>query len=97
PSLIIIDLSIPDGSGMAVLGWIRRQHDFDDVPVIILVQASQDKFVQEAFDRGANAYYIKRDDFSRLAQMIKSLECLHEVRRSAQKTAPTRCQEIRAE
>jgi two-component system response regulator len=83
PSLIIIDLSTPDGSGMAVLGWIRRQPEFNDVPVIILVYPAQDKFVQDAFDRGANVYYLKRDDLSRLAEMIKSLEYLHELRSSA--------------
>ena len=90
PSLIMLDLSTPDGSGMAVLGWIRRQQEFNDIPVIVLVQPSQDKFVQEAFDRGANAYYIKRDDFNRLAQMIKSLEYLHEVRSSTEKAEPNR-------
>src|SRR6187455_1955774 len=47
PSLIIIDLSTPDGSGLAVLGWIRRQPDFHYVPVIILVQPSQSKYLQE--------------------------------------------------
>ncbi len=74
PSLIIIDLTIPDGSGMAVLGWIRRQTEFNEVPVIILVHPSQEKFVQDAFDRGANAYYLKRDDLAALARMIRTLE-----------------------
>jgi DNA-binding NarL/FixJ family response regulator len=85
PSLIIIDLTIPDGSGMAVLGWIRRQSEFNEVPVIILVHASQEKYIQEAFDRGANAYYLKRDDFQSLAQMIKALEFAHD-----EHTAPLR-------
>lgn len=96
PGLIIIDLTIPDGSGMAVLGWIRRQQEFKDVPVIILVHPSQDKVIQEAFDRGANAYYLRRDDFSRLAQMIKSLEYVHEARTSRE-TASARSAGTRAE
>src|SRR6187455_1809042 len=68
PNLIIIDLAIPDGSGMAVLGWVRRQSEFNKIPVIILVHPSQERYVQDAFDRGANAYYLKRDDLSALAQ-----------------------------
>ena len=80
PSLIIIDLSTPDGSSLAVLGWIRRQLQFSSVPVIILVQTTQDRFLQEAFDRGANAHYVKREDLEGLARMIKSLELLHEQR-----------------
>jgi CheY-like chemotaxis protein len=78
PSLIIIDLAIPDGSGMAVLGWIRRQPQFNEIPVIILVQPAQEKYVQDAFDRGANAYYLKRGDLAALSQMIRGLELSRE-------------------
>ena len=74
PEMIIIDLTIPDGSAMAVLGWIRRQPNFSQVPVVILVDPAHDKMVQDAFDKGANAYYVKRDDFQSMAQMIRSLE-----------------------
>jgi CheY-like chemotaxis protein len=77
PDLIIIDLTIPDGSAMAVLGWVRRQPAFNHVPVVILVDPAHDKFVQDAFDKGANAYYVKRDDFESMARMIRSLETVH--------------------
>ena len=74
PELIIIDLTIPDGSAMAVLGWVRRQREFSHVPVVILVDPTDEKRVQDAFDKGANAYYVKRDDFEGMARMIRSLE-----------------------
>lgn len=79
PELIIIDLAVPDGSGLAVLGWIRRQAEFNSVPVIILVDPDQNKTLQDAFDKGANAYYIKRNDFEGLARMIRCLETVREV------------------
>lgn len=78
PDLIIIDLAIPDGSGLAVLGWVRRQSAFDSVPIVILVPPTQNSFVQEALDKGANAYYVTRDDFQGLARMIKSLELVRD-------------------
>lgn len=78
PSLIIIDLRTPDGSGLAVLGWVRRQPEFNSTPVILLVHPNQEKFLQDAFDRGANAYCVKRDDLESLAKMIKSLELARE-------------------
>lgn len=80
PELIIIDLSVPDGSGLAVLGWIRRQEEFNRLPVIILVESDQKKAVPNAFDKGANAYYIKRNDFAGLARMVRCLESVREVR-----------------
>lgn len=84
PELIIIDLALPDGSGLAVLGWIRRQTQFNDVPVIILVDGNKNKNVQDAFDKGANAYYLKRDDFDGLARMVRSLESIRSVQSDAQ-------------
>ena len=77
PDLILIDLTVPDGSGMAVLGWIRRQPEFNLLPVIVLIDPAQDRFLQSAFDKGANAYYVKRDNFEALARMIRTLEVLH--------------------
>ena len=96
PSLVIIDLTIPDGSGMAVLGWIRRQPEFNDIPVLILVDPAQGRFVQEAFDRGANAYFLKRDDLRGLAEVIKSLEYLHEFKRNLNSPSanPARSREV---
>ena len=70
-------------AGLPVLGWIRRQPEFNHVPVIILVDGADNKSVQQAFDRGANAYYLKRDDFEALARMVRGLETI----RSAKGTA----------
>ena len=96
PELIIIDLALPDGSGLAVLGWIRRQPEFGHVPVIILVDGEDNKNVQHAFDKGANAYYLKRDDFDGLARMVRSLETIRSVPANSQRNASARADEINA-
>ncbi len=74
PSLIIIDLAMPDGSGMAVLGWIRQQAEFEHVPVIILVESLQGNNVQEALNLGADSFCIKREALKSLVQKVKSLD-----------------------
>jgi DNA-binding response OmpR family regulator len=89
PELIIIDLAVPDGSGLAVLGWIRRQVEFNSVPVIILIEPDQDSFLQDAFDKGANAYYVKRHDFAGLARMIHCLETVKEPSARQRDTEPS--------
>ena len=87
PDLIILDLAIPDGSGLAVLGWIRRQAELNNVPVIILVHATQNRLLQDAFDKGANAYYVKREDISSLVSMIKSLDLVRNYDAADQRNA----------
>jgi CheY-like chemotaxis protein len=81
PALIILDLTNPDGSAMALLGWIRENPDFAHVPILTVAGLNQEKEVQHAFDRGANAFLVKRENLSELTQAINSLDLLTEVRR----------------
>lgn len=74
PDLILIDMSLPDGSALSVLGWVRQQAALQQVPVIILVHPTQQNYLQEALDLGANSYFVTRDDFGALVKMIRDLE-----------------------
>lgn len=76
PDIVLLDLAIPDGSGLAVLGWVRKQREFNGIPVIILVHPTQNRLLEEAFDHGPNAYCVKRDDFAGLVRMLKEVELL---------------------
>ena len=78
PSLVLLDMTNPDGSSMAVLGWIREQSQFRNVPILILAGEGQDKEVQRAFSQGANAYLVKREKLQELTSVIHSLELLDE-------------------
>jgi CheY-like chemotaxis protein len=78
PRLILLDMTNPDGSSMAVLGWIREQPQFSHVPILILAGTAQQKEVQRAFDRGANAFLVKRDNLDELITVVESLELLDE-------------------
>lgn len=86
PSLIILDLTNPDGSAMALLGWIREHPDFTRVPILILAGPGHEREVQNAFDRGANAYMVKRENLSELTAAIDTLDLLSDVRRPSRET-----------
>ena len=78
PRLILLDITNPDKNSIAILNWIREQHQFANVPILILAGPGQDREVQKAFDRGANAYLVKRDNLTELISVIYSLELLAE-------------------
>ena len=78
PGIIIIDLTNPDGSSMALLGWIRERGEFSKVPILVLAAAHQEQEVQQAFDRGANAFIPKRSDLAELTQALLSLQLFSE-------------------
>ncbi len=88
PSLIILDLTNPDGSAMALLGWIREHPDLGQVPILVVAALHQRKEVQHAFDRGANAFLVKRENLSELTTAIASLDLLSEVRQARREKVP---------
>lgn len=83
PDLMVVDLSLPDGSAMAVLGWLRKQPQFQDMPILILIPPTQKHFGMSNFSRDINSYFLLRDDVSGVVQVICDLAAFkNEVERS---------------
>jgi CheY-like chemotaxis protein len=89
PTFIILDLTNPDGSSMALLGWIREHPEFAHVPILVLANPDQDHQVQQAFDRGANAFLRKWNELADLTRAVASLELFTEARRASQQYSNT--------
>jgi DNA-binding response OmpR family regulator len=59
PDLLMLDLNIPQVSGLDVLEWIRRTERFKSIPVIILSSETYPRLVDRLREAGANAYLFK--------------------------------------
>jgi len=57
PAMIILDLLLPDISGMEVLKEIRKNPFFDDIPVLVLTNYSSDK-IQREISKTPNTQYL---------------------------------------
>ncbi len=57
PDLITVDLSLPDGSGVALIGWIK-QH-FPQCKVMVVSLWGQEELVLQALQEGADGYLQK--------------------------------------
>jgi DNA-binding NarL/FixJ family response regulator len=57
PDLVLLDLRLPDMSGLACLDAIRQRHP--EVKVVILSAFNDAEHIQAAFQRGATAYIVK--------------------------------------
>lgn len=57
PDVVLLDLNLPDRSGLEVLREIRRR--FFDLPVVILTMSDEPDVVDEALRAGANGYLVK--------------------------------------
>jgi diguanylate cyclase (GGDEF)-like protein len=73
--LVLLDIMMPDLSGLEVLASIRAKHAPGMLPVIMVTAKSQSEDVVQALRCGANDYITKPVDFSiALARVITQLD-----------------------
>ena len=73
PRLVLLDLDLPDISGLDVLRRIRADERTRLVPVVILTSFSAPNDVAAAYRHGANSYVRKPVDFDQFAEVIHHL------------------------
>ena len=62
PDIIILDLMIPRKDGFWVLNEIRQNHEYSDVPVVVISNLGQDVDRARAMELGATEYLVKIDN-----------------------------------
>ena len=73
-SLVILDLNLPKVHGMEVLKFIKKNSKYCSIPVIILSTSSDHKTIDEAYENGANGYFVKPISYEGLVEEIKILK-----------------------
>lgn len=59
PDLILLDINMPQVSGMDMLEFLRMKPGLKDLPVIMLSSEFTDIQVDQAYDLGADAFVLK--------------------------------------
>ena len=72
PGLILLDINMPQMSGLDVLKWIRATPAVSTIPVLVLSSSSHEKDVQRASLLGANGYLTKPGQPDRLVEIVKA-------------------------
>jgi two-component system chemotaxis response regulator CheY len=58
-TLIVLDLNMPDMHGIDVLRFVRSQHQYRDLPIIVLTTRGDDASRETAAEAGATTYMTK--------------------------------------
>jgi len=59
PDLIILDINLPEVSGLDMLEFLRRRRNSRNLPIVILSSEAADVVVDRAFELGADSYVMK--------------------------------------
>lgn len=73
PALILLDLNLPDMSGIDILAKIKADQRLRRTPVVVLTTTDDKVEIQRCYDLGCNVYITKPVAYESFAQAIRQL------------------------
>lgn len=71
--LVLLDLNLPDTTGVAILEKLKSNTHLKRSPVVILTTTDDEREIQRCYDLGANVYITKPVDYDSFANAIRQL------------------------
>ena len=71
--LILLDLNLPDMTGVDILSKIKSNAHLKRSPVVVLTTTDDQREIQRCYDLGANVYITKPVDYEGFANAIRQL------------------------
>jgi PleD family two-component response regulator len=71
PDMVFLDINMPGIDGLEVLGFMKREPIWADVPVFIVSSDDQPETIARAKANGVKGYIVKPADFDRLEAALK--------------------------
>ena len=73
PSLVLLDLVMPELNGLEVLTKLREDAEFAKLPVIMITARPQDEDIERGFKLGATDYILKPFNLKDLTTKVVSI------------------------
>ncbi len=74
PHLVLLDLTMPDRSGLETLAAIRADERTKTLPVVVLTTSDNDADIIRSYELGANSFIIKPIKFDEFVKVICELD-----------------------
>jgi CheY-like chemotaxis protein len=73
PMLVLLDLNLPDMSGLDILAKLKDDTNLRKTPVIVLTTTDDQREIQRCYELGCNVYITKPVNYETFAQAIRQL------------------------
>lgn len=73
PDAVILDIMMPDVSGMEVLRFMRREPGLEKIPVVVVSAKSMPTDIQNGLKAGASAYLTKPVGYLDLKEAVEKV------------------------
>jgi CheY-like chemotaxis protein len=77
PDIVVIDINMPHKDGLEALDEIRSYPEFVSLPLIIYSTSSNSKIVEASYQKGANLFVVKPDNFDGMVQVVKKIAAVN--------------------
>jgi len=73
PYILFLDINMPCKDGFACIHELRKNKDYDSLPIIMYTSHLSQKYVEDCFRGGANFYLSKTEHFNELVAKLKKV------------------------
>jgi CheY-like chemotaxis protein len=73
PALVLLDLNLPDMSGIDILARVKSNDRLKRTPVVVLTTTDDKVEIQRCYDLGCNVYITKPVNYESFADAIRQL------------------------
>jgi DNA-binding response OmpR family regulator len=78
PDLLLLDISMPEVSGVDLLEFIRRHSEFKNLPILMLSSEATDQQIDECVELGADGFIAKPVTLEELDSAIDQARRKHQ-------------------
>jgi CheY-like chemotaxis protein len=79
PHLMIVDVNMPEVSGLDLVEFLRRRPEWKDMPVVMLSSEAADTMVDKALRYGADSYVTKPVTLEELENAMENAFSKHKI------------------
>lgn len=69
-AMALVDLGLPDGNGVELIGWLRAHEA--ELPILVISAWSTEEMILDALRAGATGYLLKERDDEEIAMLLRT-------------------------